>query len=38
MLAELIRRLPQIIRDNTPSAMTVNGREFARAVKEVVPA
>ena len=38
MLAELIRRLPQIIRDNTPSAMKVNGREFARAVKEVVPA
>lgn len=38
LLAELLRRLPSIIRDNAPSTMTVDGREFARAVRRVVPA
>ena len=37
-LRELMRRLPKIISDNAPSTMTVDGREFARAVKKVVPA
>ena len=38
ILAELLDSLPRMIRDNSPSSMTVNGREFARAVREVVPA
>ena len=38
ILVELLDSLPRMIRDNSPSSMTVNGREFARAVREVVPA
>lgn len=38
ILVELLDSLPRMIRDNSPSFMTVNGREFARAVREVVPA
>lgn len=38
LLAELLRRLPSMIRDNSPSTMTVEGREFARAVRRAVRA
>lgn len=35
MLERLLRELPRIIRDNTPRAVVLNRREFARLVTEV---
>lgn len=36
LLAELIRELPQMIRDNAPRAIVLNRREFARLVTEAI--
>ena len=36
LLAELLRELPQMIRDNAPRAIVLNRREFARLVTEAI--